>query len=50
MRKKKHFKISSKNKSYDRFYPVNYLVREAFERQPEFPLVGNWQTLGDSAQ
>lgn len=25
MRKKKHFKIASKNRQYDRFYVINYL-------------------------
>jgi hypothetical protein len=26
MRKKKHFKIDARNKEYDRFYIINYLV------------------------
>jgi len=27
MRKKKHFKINARNRIYDQFYVINYLVR-----------------------
>jgi len=31
MRKKQHKKINPKNKEYDRFYIINYLVSEFYE-------------------
>ncbi|KAJ3127763.1 hypothetical protein HK101_005530, partial [Irineochytrium annulatum] len=60
MRKKKHFKISSRNHSYDRFYVINYLEPgknwESFEQEKyesdeerDGGVVNEWEDWRDDA-